>query len=214
VALYKIFVAGDYYALHISASGQAEYTRHSRGYEILSHRKGDLGPEGAAGLLAQLEDQGFYELEGLYQPTPPGEGTPEARYEDVYYWIRAFDGRRDKTILAHEYASPPQLQQVIRTLMDAGSALPEGNGEGTFLLGLGYETLPYLRREEGMASLLLDEENRQVYPALEQAARHPCSLVSLEEQPGLDPEQLFPSGTHMMEVMLSDEPFVILLLRR
>lgn len=212
IALYKIVVAGDYYAVHVAADGHAEYTRHSRSYEILERKEGNLGREGAAELCAQLRELGLYGLEASYPLEPAGEGTPEEEYEDVYYWIRVVDGEREKTILAHEAASPPELKQVIGTLMDTGSNLPEGDGAGRYLLAAGYDTLSYLRREEGMASLVLDERSRQMYPAVEMAVRGPCSLVSWQEQAGADAGQLFVPGTHMMEVMLSDERFIVLLL--
>jgi hypothetical protein len=214
IALYKIVQAGDYYALSVAATGQAEYTRHSRTYDILVRKKGNLDPEQVNGLFAELHDLGFFEMEDHYLPARPGEGTPEIKREEVYYWISALDGRPKKTILANEYVAPAELQQLIRILLDVGSALPDGSDEGAFLSAVGYQVLPYLRREEGMASLVLDQETRASYPLLELAVHQPCSLVSFEEQPGLDPEALFPSGTHMMEVMLSDERSLILLLQR
>lgn len=212
IIMYKSIVAGDYYALRILASGQAEYTNHSRVYEITARKQGDLGPELAADLFSLLAAKGFFELEEEYQLPPPEEGAPEEDIEDAYYWVATFDGQREKTVLSHEYARPPELQEITQALFDAVLQLPDEREEGAFLLALDYQLMPYLRREEGMPSLELDDQSVKGYPPLEKALHNPCSLVQIENLAESKVGQFFTPEIHMMEVMFSDKRFVVLLL--
>jgi len=216
IVLYKVVTAGDYHALRISGDGQAEYTNHSRVYAITTRKRGDLEPGQVAHLFALLTDKGFFDLEQEYQLQPPEGGELEIAVEDVYYWVGAFDGQRENAVLSHEYARPLELQEITQALLDAVLQLPDecayGQEGDVFLLAVDYRIMPYLRREEGMPSLELDDQGVKEYPALEQALLHPCALVRVEDLAGSKVGQFFAPEIHMMEVMFSGRHFVVLLL--
>lgn len=211
-ALYKSVVAGDYHALRISDSGDAEYTNHSRTYAITTHRRGNLSPEQTRALFALLASKGFFTLEEEYSLPPPSEGDPLEDVEDVYYWVEGFDGQEENAVLTDEYASPAELDGIIRTLFDAVIQLPEVPVAGASLLAVDNRILPYLRVEEGMVRLELDEQNAEEYPSLQDALAASCSIVQIENQIGSKEMQLFTAETHMMEVSSGDRQFVVLLL--
>ena len=146
----------------------------------------------------------------------PEGGELGIAVEDVYYWVGAFDGQQENAVLSHEYARPLELQEVIQALLDAALQLPDayeyGQAGDAFLLAVDYRIMPYLRREEGMPSLELDEQSVEEYPSLGKALHHPCALVRVESLAGSKVGQFFAPGVHMMEVTLSGRRFVVLLL--
>lgn len=209
IALYKVVTAGDYHAIHISGSGQAQYTNHSRTYEILTHKQDDLAPQVVTDLFALLVETGFFDLEEEYQLPPPSADEPELDFEDIYYWVEVVNDQQ-KSVLSHELASPPELQAIIQKLFDVARQLPDVQEEGTFLLAVDYGLLPYLRQEAGMRSLELDAQGAKEYPPLEEALLSPGKLVPVEDSSIVG--QFYGPETHMMEVVFENRQFVVLLL--
>lgn len=212
IILYKSVIAGDYYALRITGDGLTEFTNYSRAYTIGTYKQGNLSSEQTRDLFAFLVDQRFFTLKDEYHLPTPQPDAPEEKYEDVYYWVEAFDGQRKKIILSHEYASPPELEKLIQALFNAVVNLPDSEIEGDFLLSVDYQILPYLRREEGILRLQLDEQSAKEYPALERSLYTPGSVVRIQSSIEPKTRQLFSSEAHMMEVVFSEKRFLVLLL--
>jgi hypothetical protein len=208
IALYKAFLAGDYHAVCVTVDGQAEYTRHTRTYDVIARKQGTLGPAQVGKLFALLTDKGFFELEDEYRLSPADEG------EEVYYWVGASEGQREKTVLAHERAMPPGLNEITMMLFDTVLELPDEQTPGTFLLALDYRLLPVLRVEEGMPRLELDDQRVTEVLPLEVALRRPGSLVRVENPAQSEVVQFYPAEGNMIEVVFNGRPFVVLLLKQ
>ena len=208
LAMYKAVLAGDYHALYIAADGQAEYTRHTRTYDIIERRKGTLDPAQVGKLFAQLDEQGFFDLKDEYPLSPGEEG------EEVYYWVGARQGQRQKTVLAHERATPPELNAITMMLFDLLPGLPEEESPGVSLLALDGQLLPALRVEEGMPQLQLNEQSVTEVPPLEVALSRLASLVRVENPAQSQVVQLYPVEGNMIEVVFDGRLYVVLLLER
>ena len=213
IILYKNVLAGDYGVLRIVTSGHAEFTSYNRLNQITVRKRGDIGPEKVALLFQLLEEAGFFELENEYDIYPLAPDDTRV-YEDLYYWVSVSDeGRPEKTVVAHEKARPPNLEEIIAVLLDILPQLPNSPMSGTFIIAGDYEILRHKRPAEGEPILRLDDESLGEYPTLKAALHNAFSLVQVEALEDTKLGGVLTDEVGSMEVMFRDKRFAVFLLK-
>jgi hypothetical protein len=213
IVLYRNVVAGDYSVLRILSSGRAEFTGYNRLNQILERRQGDLRAEEAARLFQFLREGGFFDLDSEYDVYPQAPDDTKV-YEDVYYWLKvSAEGQPEKTVVAHEKASPLNLAEITAAFLSVVPQLPEVPARGTFVIAGDAEMLHHKWGVEGEPVLQLDDESVRQYPLLEQALRNPFSLVEVGTLEGAEPREVLSDEAGPVEVIFAGKRFALLLLR-
>ena len=212
---YTSIIYGDFRVLHLSASGQAEFTNYNDLNWIYTHRQGDVGADRAAEIFHLLEEKGFYQLDDAYDIYPLPTGEPEIVYEDWYYVVKVLaTGRPDTTVLSHHEALPPGLRAIVDSLRETSSTLPERPVEGSYLLAGDYDILRDKRGARQEPTLSLHGEGLEAYPFLQEALERPYSLVEVETLEGTKLGEILTRKAESVKVIVGEESFVVLLLTR
>jgi len=213
IVFHTNIIVSHYRILHLSSSGQAEFTEYDKRSWIWMHRQGNVGAGRAAEIFHLLEQRGFYQLDEEYDIYPLPTDEPEIVYEDWYYVVKvSAAGRPDAAVLSHQKALPAELKTIVNTLEETISTLPERRVDGSYILAGDYEILRYKRPVRQEPTLRLDEEGLEAYPLLKKALERAFSPVQIETLEGTKLGEILTDKVGAVEVILGEERFVVLLL--